>query len=461
MEKQYLKKRHNVWWVRIRVPTEAKEIMGKTEMWKNLYTKDLLEANRKKHKVIGLMYEEVEQAKRDFEGKREKLSKEFQISKYAEYLREADIITPGDDDDRRVITLELLENKLIELHGSEKAHEILYDDEQQWDDKKNNSLAKKNFIDSIKRTDPSYSPLSLVSESFLSEKKKSIKYSSYKKKQSHIDHFIRWTSDRDITNIDKKIVGDYVTSIIKNKNPSPATIRDIASSIGSLFKWAEGRGYIERSPFYNLNLPKINRSSKKRIPWSNENIMKFLKSEIIGENEFTATCVALYSGMRINEICNIQKGNISENCFKVLESKTEASQRVIPIHPVLKPIIEMFLKSTLEEFLIKGIKSGGYDKKRSWNFVKKHGRLRKNINLPEGVVFHSLRNTFATRMENLGIPRNHTSQLMGHEDSNMALDVYSGGLAIEPLVKSMKKLTYGKEIDSFIKKTLIEKSTFL
>ena len=92
MEKQYLKKRHNVWWVRIRIPAEAKAIMGKTEMWKNLYTTDLLEANRKKHKVIGLMYEEVEQAKRDFEGKREKLSKEFQISKYAEYLREADII---------------------------------------------------------------------------------------------------------------------------------------------------------------------------------------------------------------------------------------------------------------------------------------------------------------------------------------------------------------------------------
>ena len=40
------------------------------------------------------------------------------------------------------------------------------------------------------------------------------------------------------------------------------------------------------------------------------------------------------------------------------------------------------------------------------------------------------------------------------------------GLAIEPLVKSINKLTYekdtyGKEIDSFIKNTLIEKSTFL
>ena len=54
-------------------------------------------------------------------------------------------------------------------------------------------------------------------------------------------------------------------------------------------------------------------------------------------------------------------------------------------------------------------------------------------------------------MENAGVPVNHISQLMGNEDSTMALTVYSGGLKIEPLVESIKKLTYGEEIDSFIK----------
>ena len=96
----------------------------------------------------------------------------------------------------------------------------------------------------------------------------------------------------------------------------------------------------------------------------------------------------------------------------------------------------------------------GYDNKRSWHFQKKLGRLRKKIGIPEGVVFHTLRNTFATRMENLGIPRNHVGQLMGHEDSNMALTVYSSGPAVERLVESIKKLTYGEEVDSYIKDTL-------
>ncbi len=43
---------------------------------------------------------------------------------------------------------------------------------------------------------------------------------------------------------------------------------------------------------------------------------------------------------------------------------------------------------------------------------------------------------------------------MGHKHNNMSLDVYSAGLAIEPLVDSINKLTYGDEIDSFIKEIL-------
>ena len=108
--------------------------------------------------------------------------------------------------------------------------------------------------------------------------------------------------------------------------------------------------------------------------------------------------------------------------------------------------------------MIKGIKSGGYDKKRSWNFQKKLTRLRKKLGMPEGVVFHTLRNTFATKLENLGIPTNHINKLMGHKHNNMSLDVYSAGLAIEPLVESINQLTYGEEVDSFIKEALTEKS---
>ena len=40
---------------------------------------------------------------------------------------------------------------------------------------------------------------------------------------------------------------------------------------------------------------------------------------------------------------------------------------------------------------------------------------------------------------------------MGHEDDNIALDVYFGGLEIEPLRESINKLTYGSGMDLLIK----------
>ena len=63
--------------------------------------------------------------------------------------------------------------------------------------------------------------------------------------------------------------------------------------------------------------------------------------------------------------------------------------------------------------------------------------------------------------ENAGVPRNHISQLMGHEDDNMALDVYSGGLAIEPLRESMEKLSYVKQIEKLLieQELIFHKST--
>ena len=452
MDTKHLKRRHNVYWVRVWVPEPLRGILAKSELWQNLYTTDLAEANRKKHRVVAELMEVIEQAKRDREGTLDKVSREEKLKQYAlEYTRESDAAKNNDDEDVEDFFDEAISAKIYELYGDKDGESILNSGHPESDASEKNPSAVKALIDSYKIHTHDYEPISSISKLFLSEESESLKPSSFRRKKKHIEQFIKWSGDRDLSKITKKITGEYVTSIINRNNPAYDTLRNIVGDISSLFSWAEGRGYLDRNPFYKLKLPKADKGSQKRRQWTNEEILMFLSSSKIGINEFTATVVAMYSGMRLDEICNIQKVHISDKCFRVLEGKTEAAKRAIPVHPVIEPLIERLLDSSKDDYLIKGIKSGGYDNKRSWNFQKKLGRLRKRIGIPEGVVFHTLRNTFATRMENLGIPRNHISQLMGHEDSNMALDLYSSGLAIEPLVESINTLTYGDEIDSFIK----------
>ena len=63
MDTKHLKRRHNVYWVRVWVPEPLRGILGKSELWQNLYTTDLAEANTKKHRVVAEMMEVIWQAK--------------------------------------------------------------------------------------------------------------------------------------------------------------------------------------------------------------------------------------------------------------------------------------------------------------------------------------------------------------------------------------------------------------
>ena len=79
MEKSYLYRRHNVYWVRVRVPDKVRDIVGKTQLSKNLSTTDLSEANRKKHIVIAELKQLIHFAEQKLDGTFASLSKEDQL----------------------------------------------------------------------------------------------------------------------------------------------------------------------------------------------------------------------------------------------------------------------------------------------------------------------------------------------------------------------------------------------
>ena len=73
---------------------------------------------------------------------------------------------------------------------------------------------------------------------FLDEEEKVLKKASFRRKKKNIENFIRWSGNIDIDKVTRKIAGDYITRIIKNKNPSYDTLRNITADIGSMFSWA-------------------------------------------------------------------------------------------------------------------------------------------------------------------------------------------------------------------------------
>ena len=83
MDKSYLWKRHNIFWVRVRVPDKVRPIIGKSELSENLYTSDLSKANNIKHGVIAKFKQQIIKAKHKIDGSVDHQSKEDQLKEFA------------------------------------------------------------------------------------------------------------------------------------------------------------------------------------------------------------------------------------------------------------------------------------------------------------------------------------------------------------------------------------------
>ena len=149
MDKQHLKRRHNVYWARVWVPQAVRGILGKSELWKNLYTTDLAEANTKKHRVVAELMEVIEQAKRDLDGTLDKVSREEKLKEFAlEFTRESDAVK--NNDDAEDFFEEAIEAEIYKLYGDKEGKAIINHDYPESDALEKNPPAVRAFIDAIK-----------------------------------------------------------------------------------------------------------------------------------------------------------------------------------------------------------------------------------------------------------------------------------------------------------------------
>ena len=149
MGKSYLYRRHNVYWVRDRVPDKVRDIVGKTQLSKYLYTTDLAEANRKKHIVIAELKQLIHLAEKKCDGTIDSLSKEDQIRELALEFRpssEDDLKNLDNIDDAFQATLE---NKILENYGQKEFDAIFNSHHPDWKGKDLNQKALKDTTEAF------------------------------------------------------------------------------------------------------------------------------------------------------------------------------------------------------------------------------------------------------------------------------------------------------------------------
>ncbi|MFP0195967.1 tyrosine-type recombinase/integrase [Pseudomonas sp. PHC1] len=150
-----------------------------------------------------------------------------------------------------------------------------------------------------------------------------------------------------------------------------------------------------------------------------------------------------YTGARIEELCQLRKEHLitvdGVTMFDIVDSKTVAGIRSVPVHPKLTALVDRLAKASKDGYLVPTDSNNKYGI-RSDALSKAFGRLKTAMGFDRTRVFHSIRATFVTSLVRADVPDRLIRELAGHETGTVTFDTYSQGSSPKQKLAAIKKL---------------------
>jgi integrase len=276
---------------------------------------------------------------------------------------------------------------------------------------------------------------------YLSEEKLRISNQHLLDKQRYLQQLQDTLGDNTfISDVTRRTASDYLRDIITPNHQSYRTKEKHLFVLSSFFRWCVRSGFLDHNPFADMAFLLGNKSvTVTKKPYNQKQLNQLLSA--MPERLRVLSAIALYSGLRIEEVCQLKTVDVNEG-FEVKQGKNHNSIRVVPIHSALTDLVNNLKATSPDGYLIPNLTPAGRSNKRSHNISKRFGRYKTKLGFGKEQDFHSLRRTFATALENAGVPESTISQLMGHKKQSISLYLYSGGLEFTRLQQEIERINF-------------------
>lgn len=212
------------------------------------------------------------------------------------------------------------------------------------------------------------------------------------------------------------------------------------------FQWAVDRGYRKDNPILSIKRPKLAQSLPRPLKIEDAKKILYVSYDYPWRYEFEQIRnhaifhVLLFTGLRMNELLNLQVMDINLGEQKILVRKGKGSKdRFIPIHFKLLRTLERYLK---ERRTLQKLSPWVFTATKSDNPLspKDIYRVCKKITKHSGVIFtpHQLRHTFASNCIEEGLGIVPLKEMMGH--SSLASTMIYVKLSTKSLLESVNRL---------------------
>lgn len=231
------------------------------------------------------------------------------------------------------------------------------------------------------------------------------------------------------------------------------TVNSIVSILKSSLKKGAKLGVIDKQYSDVIVRPK---SREHKVTCFNKTEQKKIERYVFGRNKpmLFGIVLCLYTGLRIGELLaltwddvDFQKGTLSvtKSCHdswndnryvKILDpTKTQSSERIIPLPRQIVAHMKALRKSTDAKFVVIGKSEYGAEVR---SYQRTFSIVLKNLDIAHK-GFHALRHTFATRALEMGMDIKTLSEILGHRNPTVTLCRYSHSL-MEHKIEMMNKL---------------------
>lgn len=292
---------------------------------------------------------------------------------------------------------------------------------------------------------------------WLIEKREYIKESTYANYSNNIfNHIIPKLGDYSLYEINHKILQDFLLDLFKNGKSNEngglaeKTIKDISIILKGSLKKAINDGKMKHIEL-TFQYPKSNIEKNIYILTKKEQnkITDYVINNLSSKN--LGLLISLYSGIRIGELCALKWEDIdfkkslicinktmqriyikdkNNNTSKIIitSPKTKNANREIPINKNFLELLKK-VKSSKNNYVLTGTEK--YLEPRTYR--KHFEKVLKELKIKH-FNFHSLRHTFATNCISLGVDYKTVSEILGHSNVNITLNLY-----VHPRLSQKKK----------------------
>lgn len=226
---------------------------------------------------------------------------------------------------------------------------------------------------------------------------------------------------------------------------SPRTVQRHIAALSTLWESVIEAGEIGTNIFAGFKFAATKKANEQREMWPEDKLNALFATpvwagchsadrrskpgnQVIKDEKFWLPLIAVFSGMRQEELCQLQLSDIRQeggiwvfdvNSDSDRKVKTGESIRLVPIHSIL--IKAGFLRyvegqrAVDQELVFSQLKRGGADQRLGHNFSKWFTRYRREVGLyrPD-MNFHSFRHSATTFMQWSGVLEQIIDKVTGH-----------------------------------------------